>query len=285
MLDLLELEQLVAFADCGRLSKAAEKLHISQPTITRTMQHLEEEFGVPLFERSRNRIALNETGLRAVELAGALLKDADQAVKDIRAFDKSLHTITVSSCAPAPLWYLLPELSGAFPGMTLSSAIKNNAAVLSDIAQGACSLAVLPFAHPSEEFESVPFLKEKLSICVPPEHALAKYASVTFDDLNGHNFLLASHLGFWYDLCIEKMPASRFHVQTSDLAMEELIRSSSLPCFTTDLGRSRRKIPAERIEIPITDPEADVTFCLVFRKDNKAYAEAFRQIASSPLNQ
>ena len=281
MLDLLELEQLVAFADCGRLSKSAEKLNVSQLTITRTMQHLEEEFGVPLFERSRNRIALNETGQRAVEHARALLKDADQTVKDIRAFDQSLHTITVSSCAPAPLWYLLPELSGAFPGMTLSSAIKNNAAVLSDIAQGACSLAVLPFAYRLEDFESVPFLKEKLSICVSPEHALAKYASVTFDDLNGHNFLLASHLGFWYDLCIEKMPASRFHVQTSDLAMEELTRSSSLPCFTTDLGRSRRKIPAERIEIPITDPEADVTFYLVYRTDNKVYAEAFRRIAAA----
>ena len=280
MLNLLELEQLVAFADCGRLSKAAEKLNISQPTITRTMQHLEEEFGVPLFDRGKNRIALNETGQRAVEHARALLKSADQAVKDIRAFDKSLRTITVSSCAPAPLWYLLPELSSAFPGMTLSSAIKNNAAVLSDIAEGACSLAVLPFAHPSEEYESVPFLKEKLSICVPPEHALAKHLSVTFDDLNGYNFLLASHLGFWYDLCIEKMPASRFHVQASDLAMEELIRSSSLPCFTTDLGRSRRKIPAERIEIPITDPEADVAFYLVYRVDNKAYTKAFRRIAA-----
>ena len=115
LLNLTELEQLVAFADCGRLSKAAEKLSISQPTITRTMQHLEEEFGVPLFDRGKNRIALNETGQRAVEHARALLKDADQAVKDVRAFDKSLHTITVSSCAPAPLWYLLPELSGAFP--------------------------------------------------------------------------------------------------------------------------------------------------------------------------
>ena len=46
MLNLLELEQLSAFAEYGTLSKAAEKLNISQPTITRTMQRLEEEFGV-----------------------------------------------------------------------------------------------------------------------------------------------------------------------------------------------------------------------------------------------
>lgn len=74
MLNLLELEQLVAFADYGTLSKAAETLNISQPTITRTMQHLEDTFGVPLFQHSKNHISLNETGLRAVEYAKQLLK-------------------------------------------------------------------------------------------------------------------------------------------------------------------------------------------------------------------
>lgn len=67
MLNLLELEQLVTFADCGTLSKAAEELHISQPTITRTMQNIETAFGVPLFLRNKNKIKLNETGVRAVE--------------------------------------------------------------------------------------------------------------------------------------------------------------------------------------------------------------------------
>lgn len=53
MLDLLELEQLAAFAEYGTLSKAAQELHISQPTLTRTMKRLEEEFGVPLFVRGK----------------------------------------------------------------------------------------------------------------------------------------------------------------------------------------------------------------------------------------
>ena len=48
MLDLNELEQFTTFADLGTLSKTADALHISQPTLTRTMQHIEETFGVPL---------------------------------------------------------------------------------------------------------------------------------------------------------------------------------------------------------------------------------------------
>ena len=55
MLNLSELEQFVTFAEQGTLSGAAQTLHISQPTLTRTMKHVEAAFGVPLFRRSRRR--------------------------------------------------------------------------------------------------------------------------------------------------------------------------------------------------------------------------------------
>ena len=275
MLDLLELEQLSAFADCGTLSKAAENLHISQPTITRTMQHLEEVFGVPLFLRSKNHIALNETGWKAVEYARELLKDAKEAVEGVRAFDRSLHTINVSSCAPAPLWNLLPALSESFPGMTISSAIKNNVSVLDDLRSENCTLAVLPEGLAPEDYCSVPFLKENLSICVPPDHELAGYSELSFAELNGYNFLLGTRLGFWDDMCREKMTASRFLVQTDQFTLQELIRESSLPCFVTDLTAEDKETFGGRIIIPITDREAKVTFHLVFTEENKKYAERF----------
>ena len=275
MLDLLELEQLAAFADCGTLSKAAENLHISQPTITRTMQHLEDVFGVPLFLRSKNHIALNETGWKAVEYARELLKDAKEAVEGVRAFDRSLHTINVSSCAPAPLWNLLPALSESFPGMTISSAIKNNVSVLDDLRSENCTLAVLPEGLAPEDYCSVPFLKENLSICVPPDHELAGYSELSFAELNGYNFLLGTRLGVWDDMCREKMTASRFLVQTDQFTLQELIRESSLPCFVTDLTAEDKETFGSRIIIPITDREAKVTFHLVFTEENKKYAERF----------
>ncbi len=295
MLNLLELEQLAAFADCGTLSKAAEKLNISQPTITRTMQHLEDEFGVPLFERTKNHIALNETGWKAVVHAKQLLKDAREAVEDVRAFDRSLHTITVSSCAPAPLWRLLPALSDAFPDMTISSAIKNNEAVMEDLKAGECQLAVLseefitgvhvsgahvPEAHISEEYTSMPFMKENLAVCVPPTHELAGKKEVSFKELNGYNFLLGIRLGFWDDMCRQKMPASRFLVQTDQFTMQELIRESTLPCFVTDVATYDRDVYRDRITIPITDREAKVTFYIVFNGKNKKYAEVLKRFCN-----
>ena len=272
MLNLLELEQLAAFAAEGTLSKAAEKLHISQPTITRTMQHLEEDFGVSLFRRTKNHIALNETGWKAVEYAERILKSAEEAVEGVRSFDRSLHTITVSSCAPAPLWELLPALTRTFPDMTISSSIKGNGAVLKDLQSGSAVLGVLPQDMVPQGYSSILLLKEDLYACLPATHALAGYKELSFAQLNGYNFLLGSQLGFWDDMCREKMPASRFLVQTDSFTLHELIRVSALPCFATNLTIDDVGTFEGRKAIPIKDQEAKRIFHLVFSPENKKYA-------------
>lgn len=278
MLNLNELEQLLAFAEKGTLSLAAESLHISQPTITRTMQHLEETFGVSLFYRGKNKITLNATGEKAVEQARQLLTAADNALKSVAAFDKSLHTITVSSCAPAPLWFLLPALSVAWPHMTISSSLKNVSAVLKDLACGSCQLGILPADAVPEPYVHLPFLEEHLYICIPFSHNLADKTSVTFSDINGFNFLLRSEIGFWDEMCRVQMPASHFLVQTDDFTFRELIRESSLPCFTTDLAHDYEVLLESRVKIPITDPQANVIYHLVCRQEHKSYLDAAKQI-------
>ncbi|WP_432617750.1 LysR family transcriptional regulator, partial [Butyricicoccus sp.] len=214
MLDLLELQQFVAFAECGTLSKAAEQLHISQPTLTRTMHHVEDAFGVPLFKRGKNRIACNETGLQAVAYARKLLEDADHAVKMVQAFDRSLHTIHVSSCAPAPLWSLLPALTARFPDKTISSRLEDMSIIIEQVVSGSCEIGILPYAFADERLLVVPFLREQLSVCVPKSHPLAQENTLTFSQINGFNCLVRDQLGFWSNLCHEKMPASKFLVQT-----------------------------------------------------------------------
>ncbi len=283
MLDLNELEQLITFADTGTLSLAAEKLHISQPTITRTMQHLEEAFGVSLFERGKNKITLNDTGIKAVEQARQLLSAADNALRTVRTFDKSLHTITISSCAPAPLWYVLPALSSAYPDMTIASSLKSVPAICEDLDSEFCQLAILPHNTQYDHYVSIPFLKENLSVCVPGSHDLADRSSVTFSELNGFNFLLRSEIGFWDEMCHVQMPASRFLVQTDQFAFEELVRESSLPCFTTNLVKDGQNLLTDRIKIPVTDPEANVTYYLVCHSQSIAYMDVLKRFDTDDI--
>ena len=63
---------LVTFKSCKTLSATAERLFVSQPSISSSMKMLEKELGVQLFDRSKNKIVLNEAGLEAAQLADTL---------------------------------------------------------------------------------------------------------------------------------------------------------------------------------------------------------------------
>lgn len=263
MLNLEELEQLVAFKELGTLSKVAEQFLISTPSLSRSMQHLEYDFGVTLFDRSVNRISLNETGERAVQVARRILETSQQGVKEVRDFDQSLKTITVASVAPAPLWPLLPTLSSLYPDKQIQHKICSTSQALEAIEQNTADLVVLPFAYEGNKIDCLPYLKESLDIVIPLDHALAQESKISFSDIDGYNFLLMNQIGFWNDLVQEKMPASKFLVQSSRFEFEELANNSTLPRFATNLSKDRETLQGERVVIPLSDPEAQVTYYLV----------------------
>ena len=118
--DIYQLEQLLAFAECGTLSGAAERLHLSQPALSRSMQRLEAELQVPLFHRQKNKIEFNENGRMAADCARQVLDKCQDMISRVQAFDRSQRTILVGSCAPMPLWEIPPVLSDLYPDRTIS---------------------------------------------------------------------------------------------------------------------------------------------------------------------
>lgn len=260
MLNLDELEQLVAFAEMKTLSRVAEAFHISTPSVTRSMQHVERDFGVALFNRGKNRIELNEMGATAVEQARKLLETERQAVEYVRQLDARRRTIIVKSCAPAPLWELQRSLSSKHPGMMLSTQICTNEQALAAWKAGECDIVILPY--PIEGAEA--FMKENLYVCVPRDHELASHETLSWRDIDGFNFLLRTELGFWDALCREKMPASKFLIQPDESVFNEIVTESSLPCFVTDYIRLDDAYP-NRVSIPIDEAEARITFWVAKR--------------------
>ena len=67
MVELEQLKQLISFKKYGTLSKAAENLYISQPTLSRSIQKLEKTLGVELFDRKKNKMVLNENGKTVIK--------------------------------------------------------------------------------------------------------------------------------------------------------------------------------------------------------------------------
>ena len=125
MIETYLLEYLVAFAKAGTLSGAAEQLHVSQPSLTRSMQKLEDLVEVPLFERTKNRLQLNEFGKFLAARAQWLLTEQDDMVHELQTRYRSSQTIAVGSCAPIPSWEIQQTLSGLYPQMTISTQIQS----------------------------------------------------------------------------------------------------------------------------------------------------------------
>ncbi|MCM1328100.1 MAG: LysR family transcriptional regulator [Ruminococcus sp.] len=271
MIEISQLEQLAAFAEYGTLSKAAEELFISQPTLTRAMQKIEEEFRVPLFEHKKNKLTLNENGQLAVEYAKKVLNDCRDMVNRVRAFDRAAHTILVGSCAPAPLWSLLPMLSNAYPDLTVGSEIREIERLSEGLRENFYQIIILPQNPENPDWDAVPCGEEHLYFSLPKSHRLSGASGLYMKDLDGENMLLFSEIGFWHDLTVRKMPNSRFLLQNERFAFNELVSCSVMPSFTSDIALEHPELHpqnTDRVNIPILDEEANVTYCCCYPKKN-----------------
>lgn len=278
MLEFSQLEMLIAFADQRTLSKAAETLHLSQPTLTRTMKQLEEEFRVPLFDHRKNRLTLNENGQLAVEYARKLWQEAGDMVERVRSFDRAKHTLSVGACAPAPLWDLVPRLSSLYGSLTIGSEIRECQQLIQGLNEGTYQIIVLPEQIREPNWISLPWGQEHLFFSLPEAHPLAHRQGLEMRELDGENMLVFSNIGFWQELLMRKMPHSRFLFQSDRFSFNQLVRSSVLPCFTTDLSMKRNTTDyTGRVNIPILDPEANVTYyCHLLRSQAERF-QAFLQ--------
>lgn len=262
MFELYQLEQLLAVAACGTLSNAAEQLHISQPALSRSMQRLETELQVSLFTRQKNKIELNENGRMAVDYARKIMEQSQDMISRIQAFDRSQRTILFGACAPAPLWEIPALLSDLYPEMTISSEIRENDVLLQGLRDDVYQLIVLPFPVDEPGMICAKYGEEHLFFSLPPAHPLSGSKVLYMKDLNGETMLLRNRLGFWRELTVRKMPDTRF-LEQEDVAFDELVKFSALPSFATDVVLNREGNHVNRVNIPILDEEANVSYyCL-----------------------
>ena len=117
------------------------------------------------------------------------------------------------------------------------------------------------------------YKEEHLFFSLPPAHPLSGRKGLYLNDLNGETMLLLNRLGIWETIVHQRMPDTRFLVQ-KDFAFETLVRSSALPSFTSDMGLKYREGPRNRINIPVLDPEANITYYCVYR------SEAHKELSS-----
>ncbi len=286
MVDIILLEQLVAFAQYGTLSEAAEKLYTTQPVLTRHMKKLESELGLTLFVRGKNRLALTETGKQAALYAERVLQAHTEFERQIHAYDRSLRTISIGYCAPVPQDVLTPLLNSLWSGMTISADMKDDASFLQDLQEGHYQLAVTHFAP--EDTQSFAYKKcghEDLFLSVTTNNPLTFYPEIHMKDLEGQSILLFNRLGFWSEIPPIKTYNINYLLQIQRSTFCELAKNSAYPIFTSSCSIMQNKFQLPgRVKIAIADAQCHCDYYLVcLKKDYPRFKRLFAQISEDTI--
>ena len=272
-------EQLVAVANYHTLSDAAKKLYVTQPALSRSMKKLEQIIGVELFKRRKNFIALNENGKLAAECAKNILEENLRAIEKIRDFDRKNRTISFGCCAPVPLNRMIFLLTQKFPDISISTELNVDDYLLKGLRENYFDLIVLHKKIDDAEIIFSECGSEKLFLAVPTNHKFANKAGVYLSELNGEKILLYENIGFWRKLCNDKAPKAKFLIQSDREIFKELVNSTTLLSFTTDVILALGWKKENCIYKPILDAEADVTYyCACKVKQLARFKDVFERI-------
>lgn len=266
MIENYQLKQLLVFHEYGTLSAAAEHLNVTEPSLSRTMRKLEEELGVQLFERSKNRIVLNQTGILAVEYARQILSSAEEMRQHLRTFDRSLHTLNIGSCTLGALMGLRPAAAGFYPTLDIASSVARVESLLRGLQKGEYNLIVLPRSTEQQGLFCQAYRTERIYLSVSRNHPLAARQAVSFSELDGQSFIAYGHEDLWTDIIRSRLPNSRFFFQEDLDAIMSIAQNSDIPTFSSDiLLENVEAYRTQRANIPITDMESQLTYHLVCR--------------------
>lgn len=118
-MDLRLLEYFLAVAKAGNITKAAEQLHVTQPTISRQLMDLEETLGIPLLTRGKRQVTLTDAGFlfqqRAQEIVGLMEKTERDLAEQKDLVGGTVVIGCVESCASRLLADAIQNFSGKYP--------------------------------------------------------------------------------------------------------------------------------------------------------------------------
>jgi LysR family hydrogen peroxide-inducible transcriptional activator len=210
---LTDLRYLVALARERHFGRAAERCHVSQPTLSVAIKKVEDELSVILFERSATEVKITETGRRIVSQAEKVLLEAAQ-IKEIAAAGKDplagpLRVGVIYTIGPYLLPRLIPRMHALAPRMPLIIHENYTARLAESLKRGDLDVIVisLPFDEPGVVVQ--PVYDEPFRVLLPASHEWTAQKSVKSDQLATDQLLLLGAGNCFREQVLEVCPECR----------------------------------------------------------------------------
>ncbi len=293
-LSIRQLQYVVAVAETLGFHRAAEREHVSQPTLSVQIRELEDVLGVRLFERDRKRVLVTPAGHDVVAHARrVLLALGDLVTAAVRLrdpFDGTLRVGVIPTVAPYLLPRLMPEAAARYPRLHLALKEEKTAEVVRDLNDGSLDAAIVATGIDGlEPFASAAILEDPFVAAMPPDHPLAKKKVLALADLEDERVLLLDdgHCFRTHALSLcAKAGARETDVRATSLStLVQMVSTGRGMTLLPTLALAVENRRAQLVVRPLRAPAPARTIALVWRKEAplepalRALAETFADAA------
>ena len=279
-MDITALEYFKIIAESGSLTKAAHQLHITQPAMSAMLKKLEEELGAELFDRSPNRIHLNNAGEVALVHVNTILRNMDQLKADVLSAARQGQTLSIAFCDPGVRWFSVPRFSVAHPEVQVNDVLYEGDDAVELLHERVYDLMVTPQSIQDPRIQSLPFLSDQVYLSVPEDSNLAGRSTISIREIPAQA-LLYPQIGGYFLSQIEKVITENqlplTLVKNNYNVTQHLIRTTNFLATISTLSMDLRNDGTHRRLIPMTDPELNVLYYISYLKANREKVKVFLQ--------
>jgi DNA-binding transcriptional LysR family regulator len=290
----MKLQQLRYFeATCrlGSISRAAEALHVSQPSVSMAIRELEREFGVALIARRYQGFSLTEEGASLQEMADSLLRHADHVADQMRALGRQRRPVRLG-VPPMIGTVLLPvlyrQLESRYPDLLLATEELGTKTLIHDLRENVLDAAFVSHHTPlPPEFDAVPITAMEVVWCAPRSHPLASLERIRVSQLENEPLAFFQSNFALRELVMECFETAHvtpniLHATEQLSTVQSLIRGGTATGF---LLRPLAEAMPDLAALPL-DPPLSVQVSLVWKRSQKPFRDLSRLIElcrSSPV--
>ena len=176
----------------SNITRAAEELHLAQPSVSFAIKELEDYYGIRLFERIGRRISPTEIGKEFYGYALHIVSIFDEMEKKIRNWD-TLGTVRIGASITIGTHILPPLLKSyqaLYPDLRTEVNIRQSAAIEQQIVDNETDIGLIETQPNHPDIVSLPFMEDSLCPIVSTDHPLTEYRKITLEQLAEYPFLM-----------------------------------------------------------------------------------------------
>lgn len=204
-----QLQQFLILAEELNYSNAAERLYISQPSLSKSIRAMEQELGEQLFHRGTRRVTLTESGQVLLEYAKTICRTYEEAQEQLHA--RKTANI-VAEVMPLTFQHdiadMLAEFSRCSPDIRMRIMERENQETINRLKRNEIDLAIMRYEGHDESLRVIPVLSNKIILAVSRDHPLASKDRVSLQEMQGETFLTFNKASEMYQKSKELLKSS-----------------------------------------------------------------------------